>query len=189
MANISAVELRKGNVIKFNGDLFKITDYQHTTPGKGAAVMQVKFRNLRTGSISDHRFRSQEKVEFIELENRNLSYLYNQGDDYVFMDVQTYEQFTLTKDDLDDAVGFLKEDIKVQVQFYEGKAVGVILPITIEVEVTYTEPGARGNTVSNTTKPATIETGREIQVPLFINTGDLIKVDTRTAQYLERLKK
>jgi len=151
--------------------------------------MQVKFRNLRTGSISDHRFRSQEKVELIELENRNLEYLYNQGDQYIFMDIQNYEQFELSKDDLDDAIGFLKEGIKVQVQFYEGKPVGVILPITIDVEVTYTEPGAKGDTVSNTTKPATIETGKEIQVPLFINTGDMIKVDTRTGEYIERLKK
>ena len=187
MANISAVELRKGNVIKYNGDLYKIADYQHTTPGKGAAVMQIKFRNLRTGSIAEHRFRSQEKVEFIELENRNLEYLYNQVDDYIFMDIQTYEQFTLTKDDLGDDIGFLKEGIKVQAQFYEGNAVGVTLPITIDFEITYTEPGAKGNTVSNTNKPATIETGREIPVPLFINTGDIIKVDTRTASYVERL--
>ncbi len=186
--HINAVELRKGNVIMHNGELFRITDYQHTTPGKGAAVMQVKFKNLRTGSISDHRFRSQAKVEFIELENRNLEYLYNQDEDYVFMDVQSYEQYNLNKDDLDDAIGFLKENLTVQVQFHEGNAVGVILPITVDYEITYTEPGVKGNTVSNTQKPATIETGREIQVPLFLATGDKIKVDTRTGTYLERVK-
>jgi elongation factor P len=187
MASINAVELRKGSIIKHNNDLYKITDYQHTTPGKGAAVMSVKFRNLRTGAISDHRFRSQEKVEFVELDNRNLEYLYDQGGEFVFMDVQTYEQFTLTEDDLGDDKTWLKENIKVQVQFYEDKAVGIMMPITVELEVTYTEPGFKGNTSAGTLKPATLETGREIMVPLFIEIGDKLKIDTRTAGYLERV--
>lgn len=188
MPSVSAVDLRRGNFIRHNGELCKILDFQHNSPGKGAAVMQVKFRNMRTGSTAAHRFRSQESVERVELENRNLEFLYEQGGEYIFMDQTSYEQITLTADDLEGQTGFLLENLPVKIQFFENKPVGVELPITIDLEVTYTEPGFRGNTASGGggTKPATTNTGYVAQVPLFIEIGERIRIDTRTGEYLER---
>lgn len=188
MPSVSAVELRRGHFIRHNGELYKIIEFQHTAPGKGQAVMQVKFRNMRTGATSAHRFRSQESVERVELEVRALEFLYEQGGEYVFMDQTNYEQLILSADALEGQTGYLLENLPVKVQFFEEKPVGVELPVTVDLEITYTEPGFRGNTASGGggTKPATCQTGLILQVPLFIEIGERIRVDTRTGEYLER---
>jgi elongation factor P len=188
MSYADALNLRKGWFIKYEGELWRVVDYQHLTPGNWRGYMQTKLKNVRTGAISENRFRSHDKVEIADLDNRNLQYLYKQDREFHFMDVQTYDQYALVDEDLGDAVGYLKEGITVQVQFWEDRAVGVMLPTMVDLKITYTEPGFKGNTASNTTKPATMETGLVIQVPLFVETGETIKIDTRTNVYLERVK-
>ena len=173
-------------VIQLDGELFRVRDFQHVTPGKGQAVMQTRLRNLRSGSMVDRRFRSQESVERVHLDSREVEYLYPEGDSYVFMDTKTYEQTSLRADVIEDALPYLMPNLVFKVDFFEGAPVGLELPVTVDLEVTETEPALKGATASATTKPATLETGLVVQVPPFVNIGDRVRVDTETGEYLTR---
>ncbi len=181
--------LKKGNVILINNVLHEVIDYYNTQPGKGGAFSQMKLRNMDTGSIFEKRFRTSESVERAHLDDKEVQYLYSDGTDFHFMDNESYEQFTLSPDMLGDKVNFMIENCNVMVKFFEGKALTVDLPSAVTLKITYTEPGVKGDTASGgATKPATLETGYELQVPLFINIEESIKVDTRTGKYMERAK-
>lgn len=173
-------------VVKWNNDLYSIFKMEHRTPGNLRAFVQVKMRNLRSGSMMDNRFSSTEQVERAILDEQEMEYLYDDGESYHFMNTETYEQIHLTKDLLGDAVYYLTPNIKVHVEFYEGKPMSVELPPTVDLKVMETEPGLKGATVSNVTKPATMETGLIVQVPAFIDEGEVIRVNTSEGAYLER---
>lgn len=174
-------------VIKWNNnDLYSILKMEHRTPGNLRAFVQVKMRNLRTGAMFDNRFSSTEQVERAILDEQEMEFLYQEGDDYTFMNTETYEQVALNSDLLGDAVSYLIPNIKVHVEFYEGKPISVELPATVDLKVIETEPGLKGATVSNVGKPAKMETGLVVQVPAFINEGEMIRVNTSEGTYLER---
>jgi elongation factor P len=183
---ISATQLRPGMVIKFNNELFSIFSMNHRTPGNLRGFVQVKMRSLRTGSMGEHRFSSEDKVERAALEEHEMEYLYDDGEYFYFMNIETFEQLHLTKDLLGDAVDYLIPQLKVTVEFYEGKPISVELPPSIDMKVIETEPGLKGATVSNVTKPAKLETGLVVQVPAFIAEGEKIRVNTSEGTYLER---
>ncbi len=183
---ISATQLRPGMVIKFNGELYSIFKMEHRTPGNLRGFVQVKMRKLSSGTMIEHRFSSEDRVEKASLEEHEMEYLYDDGEYYYFMNTESYEQMHLTKDLLGDATGFLIPNLKVNVEFYEGKAMSVELPPTVDLTVVETEPGWKGATVSNVTKPAKLETGLVVQVPPFINEGEKIRVSTSEIAYLER---
>ena len=184
----SATQLRPGNVIKHAGELFSIFSVVHRTPGNLRAFVQAKLRNLRTGAIIEHRFRSEDRVEQILLDESEMQFLYRDGDDFHFMNTETYEQIHLTRDVLGDSADYLLPEGMIKVEFYEGKPVGIELPATIDVTVVETEPGLKSATVSNVTKSAKLETGLVVQVPAFINEGEKIRIDTTEGKYLERAK-
>ena len=174
-------------VIKWNNnDLYSILKMEHRTPGNLRAFVQVKMRNLRTGAMFDNRFSSTEQVDRAILDEQEMEFLYDDGEQYTFMNTETYDQVALNKELLGDAVNYLTPNIKVHVEFYEGKPMSVELPATVELKVVSTEPGLKGATVSNVGKPATMETGLVVQVPAFINEGEVIKVNTSEGTYLER---
>ena len=173
-------------VIKFNNDLFSIFSMVHRTPGNLRAFVQVRMRNLRSGSMLDHRFSSSDKVERAQLEQHEFEYLYDDGESYHFMNVETFDQMHLTREILGDAVEYLIPQLKIEIEFYEGKPMGVELPATVDLTVVETEPGLKGATVSNVTKPAKMETGLVVLVPPFINEGEKIRVSTSEGTYLER---
>ena len=183
---ITANDLRRGVVVKVDGDLYVVLDFQHTKPGKGGAFVKAKMRNLTKDVIVDKTFRSTEKVEDIFIEKRKMQYLYNDGDNAVFMDLETYEQEHVPNDFIEDQLKYLKEGEEVNVNFYEDQIISVELPTFVVLKVTHTEPGVKGDTATAAYKPATVETGAQVQVPLFINEGDKIKIDTRTGEYIER---
>lgn len=183
---ISATQLRPGMVIKFNNELHSIFNMTHRTPGNLRGFVQVKMRNLRSGSMIEHRFSSEDRVERAALEEHTMEYLYDDGEFYYFMNTENYEQMHLTKDLLGDAVDYLIPQLHVQVEFYEGKPISVELPPTVDMTVVETEPGLKGATVSNVTKPAKLETGLVVQVPPFINQGERIRVSTAEGTYQER---
>jgi elongation factor P len=183
---ISATQLRPGMVIKFNNELFSVFSMNHRTPGNLRGFVQVKMRSLRTGSMGEHRFSSEDKVERAALEEHEMEYLYDDGEYFYFMNIETFEQLHLTKDLLGDAVDYLIPQLKVTVEFYEGKPISVELPPSIDMKVIETEPGLKGATVSNVTKPAKLETGLVVQVPAFIAEGEKIRVNTSEGTYLER---
>jgi elongation factor P len=185
---VSATQLKKGMTIKLNGELFQVFSTLHVTPGNWRGMVQTKLRNLMTGSMIEHRFRSEDRVERAFLEEKEMEYLYNDGSDYHFMDTQTYEQTHLSKEYLGDSVMYLVPNTKIKVEFYEGKAIGVELPASVDLKVVETEPSLKGATISNVNKPATLETGLVIQVPPFIGAGEVIRVDTNEGKYLERVK-
>src|SRR5919199_2158550 len=182
---ISATQIRPGMVIKFNNDLYSIFSMVHRTPGNLRAFVQVKMRNLRNGSMQEHRFSSTENVERAVLDEHEMEYLYDDGEYYYFMNTETYEQMHLTKDILGDATQYLIPQLKVSVEFYEGKPMSVELPATVDMTVVETEPGLKGATVSNVTKPAKLETGLVVQVPAFITEGEKIRVNTAEGTYVE----
>ena len=182
---INATELRKGVIIEFEGKLYQVVDYQHVKM-KRTALAKVKLRDINAGHTIERSFQSDEKLVRARLDSRQMQYLYNEGDLFYFMDQETFEQMPLTRDQLGDALSYLKEGNSVEVSSYKDEVVGVTMPITVDLEVTDTEPGFKGDTATGGNKPATLETGITIQVPLFINEGDVIKVDTRTGTYLER---
>ncbi|GBE29227.1 elongation factor P [bacterium BMS3Bbin04] len=185
----STADFRNGMVFKFKNDLYQIVEFQHVKPGKGGAFVRTKLKSVVTGRILDNTFRSGEKVEEVRLEARTMQYLYLEGDSYVFMDNETYDQVNMTAESLgDDVVKYLKEGIDYKVLFNDGKPLLVETPNFMELEIKHTEPGDKGDRVSAATKPATLETGAIVQVPLFVNTGEVVKVDTRTSEYLERVK-
>jgi len=185
---IKAIQIRKGNVIEFKGDLYRVTEAIHVTPGKGQALMQVKMKRLSDGTNAEHRFRPDEAVEKATLITKEFQYLYQDGNDYVFMDLETYEQIHINKDMLGDAVYYLLPETIVQIQFHEGMPVGVELPQAVELKVVETEPPLKGATVTSSYKPAKLETGLVTQVPPFIEEGEVIRVDTRDGKYLDRVK-
>ena len=183
---ISATQLRPGMIIKFNSELYSIFSMTHRTPGNLRGFVQARMRSLRTGTMTEHRFSSEDKVEKAIMEEQEMEYLYDDGEYYYFMNSETFEQMHLMKDLLGDAVQYLIPQLKVKVEFYEGKAMGVELPATVTLTVVETEPGLKGASVSNVTKPAKMETGLVVQVPAFIVEGEKIKVNTSEGTYQER---
>ncbi|MEA2641496.1 MAG: elongation factor [Chloroflexota bacterium] len=184
---ISTGDLKKGVVIEMDGQLFQIMDYQHLKIGRGSAQVRMKLRNVRSGAVVDRTVQAGDKWPRVRLERRNVSYLYEDAPNYVFMDQENFEQISLTRDQLGDAANYLKDGIEFEVLMFEEEPIGVEPPITVELEITNTEPGFRGDTASGGTKPATLETGLVVSVPLFVNQGETIKVDTRTGTYIERV--
>ncbi len=183
---ISATQLRPGMIIKFNNELYSVFSMTHRTPGNLRGFVQAKMRSLRTGSMTEHRFSSEDKVEKAQLEEHEMEYLYDDGEYYYFMNTENFEQMHLMKDILGDATQYLIPQLRVKVEFYEGKPLGVELPAAVDMTVVETEPGMKGATVSNVTKPAKMETGLVVQVPSFITEGEKIKVNTAEGTYLER---
>src|ERR1700692_303928 len=183
---IPATQLRPGMVIKWNKDLFSIFKMEHRTPGNLRGFVQVKMRNFKSGTMVEHRFSSEDKVERASLEEHEMEYLYDDGEFFYFMNIENYEQMHLTKELLGDATDYLIPQLKITVEFYEGKPIGVELPATVDMTVVETEPGLKGATVSNVTKPAKMETGLVVQVPPFITEGEKIRVNTSEGTYQER---
>ena len=173
-------------LIKIDSDLFRALEVQHVTPGNLRGFVRVKMRNIRTGVLADNRFRSEDQVERAVLDERQMQYLYQDGDDYHFMDTSSYEQVHITGEALGDSVHYLKPEMTIQVEFYGSEPVGIELPQTVDLKVTSTVPGIKGATASNQVKPATLETGVVVNVPPFINNGDVIRVSTETGEYLSR---
>ncbi|AYO30712.1 MAG: elongation factor [Thermoanaerobacteraceae bacterium] len=184
---ISTNDLRTGVTVEIDGDVFMIVDFQHVKPGKGAAFVRTKIKNVKTGQVFERTFRAGEKLNRAVIERKTMQYLYQSGDTYYFMDTQTFEQIPLNKDQLGDSIKYLKENMEVMVMFYEGVSIGIELPTFVELQIVETEPGFKGDTATGGSKPATLETGAVVQVPLFINKGDVIRVDTRTGEYLSRV--
>jgi elongation factor P len=179
-------QFKNGMHIELDGKVWRILEFQHVKPGKGGAFVRTKLRSLGAGAVVDKTFRAGEKFNRIRTETKNMQYLYDSGDEVVFMDAETYEQLALPHADLEDELPFMQPSSNVQVMFIGGTASGVELPSSVVLEVTDTEPGVKGDTVSNVTKPATLETGAVVQVPLFVNVGDRIKVDPREKRYIQR---
>ncbi|MEJ7652271.1 MAG: elongation factor P [Chloroflexia bacterium] len=184
---ISTSELRKGNTVVIDGDLVKVLEVQHVKIGRGSAFVRVQMRNLRSGSTTERTFQSGSKFESARLERRTVQYLYGDGDQYTFMDVETFDQPVLGPTLLGDAVRYLKEGMNIDLLRFGDEPIDVELPSSVELRIEQTDPGFRGDTASGGSKPATVETGVTVQVPLFVNTGDVIKVDTRTGAYIERV--
>jgi len=183
---ISVNDLRTGLTIELDGEIYSVVEFLHVKPGKGAAFVRTKLKNLRTGTTQEVTFRAGERVARAHIETRQMQYLYNTGSEYVFMDMETFDQVTLSAEDLGDAPKYLLENMTIGIQFYQNQAIGVDLPTTVNLKVVSTEPGFKGDTATGATKPATLETGITIQVPLFVETGDVLKIDTRTGEYLSR---
>ena len=183
----STAQFRKSLKIELAGEPFVIVDFQHVKPGKGGAFVRTKMKSLISGNVLDKTFRSGEKVDVPDLEERKMSFLYRDESGYCFMDTETYDQMTLNNDQIGDAIDYLKENIEVDVLFHNGTAIGIDLPMFLALEIVETDPGVRGNTASGGSKPAKLETGKTVQVPLFLNEGDVVKVDTRTGDYIERV--
>jgi elongation factor P len=179
-------DFRKGLKILWDGIPWVVIDFQHVKPGKGNAFTRTRLKNLLTGSTQDVTFKSGERMGDPEIEDKTMSFLYNDAEGYHFMDQRTYDQVALSKDALGDAVNFLLPEMQANVMFYNGRAINVDIPQHVVMKITYCEPGVRGDTATNVTKPATLETGAIVQVPIFLNAGDSVKVDTRTGEYLER---
>ncbi len=185
---INATQIRRGMVLKIEGKLFKVLEATHITPGKGQALMQTKLRNLNDQTLLDYRFRSKDKVEQAYLEKIEMEFLYQDGNDYVFMNLVNYEQIKLTKDVIGDEVDYLIPNVVFSIEMHEGSPVGVEPPLTLDLKVIKTEPFLKGATQSASSKPAELETGITINVPPFIKEGDIIRIDTRDNKYLERAK-
>lgn len=184
---ISTSEFRSGICLVLDQKLWTIIDFHHVKPGKGGAFVQTKLKRMEDGAIIEKRFRSGEKFKDAFIEKRTLRFLYRAADTYNFMDSKTYEELGVTADTLGDAVGLIKEDMELEGQFYDGKLIGINPPMFVEVHIEATEPGIRGDTSKAAMKPATLETGATIQVPLFVDKGDLIRVDTRSREYISRV--
>jgi elongation factor P len=183
---IQATQLKKGMCIKHDNELYRIVEAQHKTPGNLRGLVQARIRNLRTGAISEHRFRSVDMVERAIMDETEMEYLYQDGDMYHFMNNETFEQIGLSAEILGNAVDYLIPNIKLAIEFYDSRPVGIELPLTVEMKVMETEPAIKGASVSNVGKPAKMETGLVVQVPPFINEGDVIRIDTATGSYIER---
>lgn len=184
---ISASDFRKGATFELDGQVFTIVDFQHVKPGKGAAFVRTKLRNVITGGVTERTFNPTEKYPEAIIERKEMQYLYNDGELYYFMDMNTYDQIPLNHEKVEDTIRYLKENMFAIIKFYKGESFSVEPPNFVELEVTETEPGLRGDTATNVLKPATVETGASFMVPLFINTGDKIKIDTRTGEYMSRV--
>lgn len=182
-----AGDVRNGTTFELDGSVFKVVEFQHVKPGKGAAFVRTKLKNVITGAVLEKTFNPSEKLQGAEIEKKEMQYLYNDGGLYYFMDNETYDQLPLNKEDLGDTLKYLKENMIVKILSFKGKVFAVEPPIFVELKVTYTEPGFAGNTTTTSGKPATLENGYEISVPMFVNIGDVIKIDTRTGEYMERV--
>ena len=182
-----AGDFRNGTTFEMDNSVYKVVEFQHVKPGKGAAFVRTKLKNVINGAVLEKTFNPSEKLQGAEIEKRDMQYLYNDADLYYFMDNNTYEQIPLNKEELGDSLRFIKENMSVKILSFKGKVFAVEPPIFVELEITYTEPGFSGNTSTNATKPATLENGSSINVPLFVNIGDVIRIDTRTGEYMERI--
>lgn len=183
---INVNDIKNGITFVLDGDIYQVLEFSHVKPGKGAAFVKMKIRNLRSGSTTEKSFNSGTKLEKAMIEKRPMQFLYASGDSYNFMNMETYEQIELTKDQLGDDVNYLKEGLSVDLSFYEGELLGVMLPDKVELEVVHTEPAVKGNTTNNATKDATLETGLVVRVPLFVEQGEKIIVSTSTGKYDSR---
>ena len=183
---ISAGDFKKGITVEIDGNIFTIVDFQHVKPGKGSAFVRTKIKNIITGAVVERTFSPSDKMQRAHIETKEMQYLYSDGELYYFMDNETFEQLPLMFEKVEDALPFILENTDVQIKFYKGDAFSVSPPNFVVLEVTDTEPGFKGDTASNTTKPATLETGFTINVPLFVNIGDKVRIDTRTGEYMER---
>jgi elongation factor P len=186
MASLQATRLKKGMLINVEQNLFRVLEVQHVTPGNLRGFVRVKLRNIRNGSLSDQKLRSEDTLERATLDEREMQYLYHEGEDYHFMDTSSYEQIHISSEALGDSVNYLKPEMTIQVEFYGEEPVGIELPQTVDLKVLETAPGIKGATASAQVKPATLETGLVVQVPPFVNNGDLIRVNTETGEYLSR---
>ena len=182
-----AGDFRNGTTFEMDGNVFKVVEFQHVKPGKGSAFVRTKLKNVISGAVIEKTFNPSDKYAAAQIEKREMQYLYNDSDIYYFMDNETYEQLPLNKEQLGDSLKFLKENMNVKILSYKGNVFSVEPPMFVELEVTYTEPGFSGNTTTTSGKPAKLETGLEIQVPLFVNIGDVLRIDTRTCEYMERV--
>ncbi len=183
---ISAGEFRNGVTFEEDGNVYQIIEFQHVKPGKGSAFVRTKIRNVISGSVTEKTYSPTDKFENAYIERRDMTYSYNDSGLYYFMDNETYESVPVAESDLPDSFKFVKENMTVKLLSYKGNVFGIEPPNFVELEITQTDPGMKGNTATNTLKPATVETGAEIKVPLFINEGDMIRIDTRTGEYMER---
>lgn len=185
---ISTNEFRKGSKIEFRGDPYEVIDFQHVKMGRGGAIVKTKIKNLRTGSMIEEAFKGGEKLNTPNLEEKSMQYLYNQDNMYFFMDMETYEQFPLSTEQMGESKKFLKDNMPVKVHYFKGIPLNVEMPIFVELKIAKTAPGVRGDTASGGSKPAVLETGMTVKVPFHLNEGDIIKIDTRTSEYIERVK-
>ena len=183
---VTAGDFKNGITIEYDGKVCQIVEFQHVKPGKGAAFVRTKLKDIVNGGVVETSFRPTEKFPQAHIERKDMTYLYNDGEMYNFMDVETYEQISLSADDIGDSLKFVKENDIVKVCSYKGNVFAVEPPLFVELEITETEPGVAGNTATNATKPAIVETGAQVMVPLFIGQGEVIKIDTRTGEYLSR---
>lgn len=185
---ISAGDFRNGVIFEMDSQVFQVVEFQHVKPGKGAAFVRTKYRNVKTGGVVERSFNPSDKFESAQLERRDMSYLYSDGDLYYFMDVDTFDQVPFSATSVGDALKFLKEGMVCKVVSYKGEVFALEPPIFVELEITDCDPGVKGDTAQNATKNAIVETGATIKVPLFVNQGDRVKIDTRTGEYMERVK-
>lgn len=184
---ISTNDFHTGLTFEMEGDIYEVVEFQHVKPGKGAAFVRSKIKNLRSGAVTERTFRAGEKMKRARLEHREMSYLYRSGDEFILMDLSSYEQLALSEAQMEEAVKYLKENDTLTVVAHGEEIIGVELPYTVELKVAGTEPGIKGDTAAGGTKPATLETGLVVQVPLFINIGDILRIDTRSGAYIERV--
>ena len=182
-----AGDVRNGTTFELDNNVYRVVEFQHVKPGKGAAFVRTKLKNVITGAVLEKTFNPSEKLQGAEIEKKEMEYLYNDGELYYFMDSETYDQIPLNKEDLGDTLKYLKENMAVKILSFKGKVFSVEPPMFVELEVTYTEPGFAGNTTTTSGKPATLETGYKLTVPLFVNIGDIVRIDTRTGEYMERV--
>lgn len=184
---VSAGDFKKGTTFEIDGDVFSIVEFQHVKPGKGSAFVRTKMKNIKTGATVERTFSPTEKYPKAEIQTKEMEYLYNDGELYYFMDPNTYEQIPLNYSQVEDAIIYLKENMSATIKFHKGEAFSVAPPLFVELLVTQTEPGFKGDTATGANKPATVETGAVINVPLFVEEGNVIRIDTRTGEYMERI--
>ncbi len=185
---VSTTEFRNGLKIELDGEPYIIVDFQHVKPGKGGAFVRTKMKSLKSGNVIDRTFRAGEKVDTPELEEKKMQYLYSADKDRIFMDTASYEQISLNEAQLGDSINYLKENMEIKVLYYKGQPINIDIPMFVELAISQTDPGVRGDTASGGSKPATLETGAVIKVPFYLNEGDVVKVDTRTGTFIERVK-
>jgi elongation factor P len=186
---VSTTEFRTGLKIEIDGEPYVIVDFQHVKPGKGGAFVRTKIKSLRSGNVIDRTYRAGEKLDVPELEEKTMQYLYAADKDRVFMDTTSYEQVSLSELQLGDSINYLKENMEIKVLYHKGAPINIEVPMFVELAIAKTDPGVRGDTASGGSKPATLETGAVVKVPFYLNEGDVIKVDTRTGTFIERVKK
>jgi len=186
---VSTAEFRNGLKIEIDGEPYVIVDFQHVKPGKGGAFVRTKIKSLKSGNVIDRTYRSGEKVDVPELEEKTMQYLYAADKDRVFMDTTSYEQVSLNEKQLGDSINYLKENMEIKVLYHKGQPINIDIPMFVELAIAKTDPGVRGDTASGGSKPATVESGAVIKVPFYLNEGDIIKIDTRTGTFIERVKK